>query len=193
MTRWTSVRVTAKRRPITETEAGHDVTTVTVAADFDQDGLPDEWELANGLDPDSDGDGIFDGTELSVTSANPDTDLSRGAFQADADPSTRTDPLNRNTDGDALDDGLEDANHNGAIDPGETDPATPATFCSTDTDCGSDTVCQASICAPKPLDRPEVTGCGCASGGSSDFDALALAVLALGLAATIPRRRRGPC
>ena len=33
-----------------------------------------------------------------------------------------SDPRNNNTDGDPFDDGVEDSNFNGIVDPGETDP-----------------------------------------------------------------------
>ena len=50
----------------------------------------------------------------------PDTDT--GVFQPDLDPTTTTNPLNNDTDGDLLLDGQEDLNYNGRIDSGETDP-----------------------------------------------------------------------
>ncbi len=77
--------------------------------DTDNDDLPDGLETsASGpgtspVNPDTDGDGILDGVELSHTP-------------------TPTDPLNPDTDGDGRGDGDEDANHNGRVDPGETDP-----------------------------------------------------------------------
>ena len=37
------------------------------------------------------------------------------------DPPQATDPRNNNTDGDQFDDGEEDLNGNGVVDPGETD------------------------------------------------------------------------
>jgi len=102
-------------------------------ADTDDDGILDGVEDANhnGLvdtnetDPcniDTDGDGIQDGTELGYTLADigPDTDTS--VFQPDLDPTTTTDPLDPDTDGDGISDGEEDTNHNGRVDPGETDP-----------------------------------------------------------------------
>ncbi len=52
--------------------------------------------------PDTDGDGLPD--EVERRGSNP------------------TDPSNPDTDGDGLQDGTEDANRNGAVDPGETDP-----------------------------------------------------------------------
>ncbi len=101
--------------------------------DSDDDGLADGAEpgattdtdgdgLINALDVDSDGDGIFDGTEVGLTSPHPDTDLSVGAFVADADPSTTTDPTRADSDGGGVDDGAEDPNHDGAISAGDTDP-----------------------------------------------------------------------
>ncbi len=70
----------------------------------DQDGVvdPGETDLNN---PDSDFDGLQDGTEsgLTETDVGPDTDL--GFFQEDLDPSTTTDPLDDDTDNDGLLDG----------------------------------------------------------------------------------------
>lgn len=62
---------------------------INAAADEDSDGLLDSRELAEGTDPknpDTDGDGLFDGEEVA-------------AFG--------TDPLNRDTDGDGFLDGVE--------------------------------------------------------------------------------------
>ncbi|MBN1944368.1 MAG: hypothetical protein JW797_01775 [Bradymonadales bacterium] len=108
-------------------------------ADSDDDGVPDGLEpnyrddgdgdgLINALDPDSDNDSLFDGTEMGLTAADlgPDTDLSRGAFVADTDPTTTTSPLHPDTDLGGVFDGSEDFNLNGAIDEGETDPTDPA-------------------------------------------------------------------
>jgi YD repeat-containing protein len=104
-------------------------------ADTDDDGIPDGDEDANHngqvdpgetdpCNPDTDGDGIQDGTEIGLTldDIGPDTDTS--VFQPDLDPRTTTDPLNEDTDGDGILDGEEDANQNGRVDAGETDPAT---------------------------------------------------------------------
>ena len=121
-------------------------------ADTDNDGVSDGAELV-GLDgilgtgdetdplvTDTDGDGLSDGLELGVTSpvaggitdgvSFAGTDLA--SFVADADPTTRTNPLNPDSDGDGLSDGLEDANGDGAAlftlgstgtpGSGETDP-----------------------------------------------------------------------
>jgi|GEM_PF-1801206 len=63
-------------------------------------------EINVGEPQDSDGDGLSDSIENSWC----------------------TDPLDADTDDDGILDGVEDANHNGVLDPGETDP------CNTDTD-----------------------------------------------------------
>jgi len=109
-------------------------------ADSDDDGTPDGEEDANHngvvdedeTDPcnaDTDGDGIQDGTELRVTEPVGDPDgegpllgTGTGAFIPDADPRTTTDPLDADSDDDSAWDGAEDANHNGRVDAGETDP-----------------------------------------------------------------------
>jgi hypothetical protein len=102
-------------------------------ADTDDDGITDGQEDLNhnGLvdigetDPrkiDSDGDGIQDGTELGITLEQIGTGTNTAVFQPDLDPSTTTNPLDSDTDDDGLLDGQEDANHNGRVDPGESDP-----------------------------------------------------------------------
>ena len=110
-------------------------------ADSDDDGLLDGLEDANrnGIvdadetDPcnaDSDGDGIQDGTEMGVTEPVADPDGSgpllgtnTSIFIADADPETTTDPRSSDSDGDSINDGNEDTDHNGMVDVGETDAA----------------------------------------------------------------------
>ncbi|MBL8919294.1 MAG: tandem-95 repeat protein [Myxococcaceae bacterium] len=87
-------------------------------ADTDGDGRIDAF------DPDSDNDGILDGTEAGVTNQTLkplETDVSKGNFVPDADPSTTTNPKRTDSDGDTLPDGVEDANRNGRDDEGETD------------------------------------------------------------------------
>jgi beta-lactam-binding protein with PASTA domain len=120
--------------------------------DDDNDGMPDDWEIQHGLDPldpsdaaqdkdgdglsslseytagtdpvtpDTDGDGIQDGTEMGLTLSDigPGTDTS--FFQPDLDPATRTNPTDPDTDGDGWNDGVEDLNRNGRVDAGESDP-----------------------------------------------------------------------
>ena len=101
------------------------------AEDLDKDGNLDEGET-DPCDIDSDGDGIQDGTEMGVTDPVADPDGSgplKGTnteiFQPDLDPSTTTDPLLEDSDNDGLLDGEEDTNHNGQVDPGESDPNRP--------------------------------------------------------------------
>ena len=79
--------------------------------DTDGDGLNDSYEafvlLTDPTAVDTDGDGIWDGVEVNGSYGN---------------PPQATDPRNNNTDGDQFDDGEEDVNGNGIVDPGETDP-----------------------------------------------------------------------
>jgi hypothetical protein len=113
-------------------------------ADTDDDGVPDGQEgcsnleacpdpawsadsdgdgLMNALDADADNDGLYDGTELGLGCAGQGTDAARGFCVPDADEGkTKTNPLNRDTDGGGASDGSEDANLNGLIDSGETYP-----------------------------------------------------------------------
>ena len=102
-------------------------------ADTDDDGVPDGFEpnpgadsdgdgIINALDPDSDNDFLFDGTEMGFDCNGIGTDLAAGHCIPDADMgATITDPLDPDTDGGGLLDGVEDANHNGVLDPFETD------------------------------------------------------------------------
>ncbi|SDE10911.1 Outer membrane protein OmpA [Myxococcus virescens] len=76
----------------------------SVAVDTDGDGLTDAEEVVLGTDPenaDTDGDGLPDGIEVNTAG---------------------TDPLDDDSDDDGILDGNEDANHNGIVDEGETDP-----------------------------------------------------------------------
>lgn len=88
--------------------------------DSDNDGLSNIIETGgdgvynNGLDthplnPDTDGDGIKDGTE---------DKNKNGHF----DVATETNPLKKDTDADGIDDGVEDSNRNGVVNVGESDP-----------------------------------------------------------------------
>lgn len=105
--------------------------------DSDDDGLGDAVEDANRngkldmgetdpCNPDSDGDGILDGTESGITMGlsgeSNGIEGTGAAFIADLDPATTTDPLNPDTDNDGVSDGDEDLNRNGRVDPGETNP-----------------------------------------------------------------------
>lgn len=89
--------------------------------DLNHNGIVDLGET-NPCNIDTDGDGIQDGTELGYTFADIGSDTNTGIFQPDLDPASTTNPLDADTDGDGLNDGQEDLNHNGGVDPGETDP-----------------------------------------------------------------------
>ncbi len=114
----------------TETAAGSD----PFDADSDDDGVIDGQEpswnldsdgdgLINALDPDSDNDGLFDGTELGKDCSNPATDTTKDRCIPDGDGgATTTSPLNPDTDGGGVNDGSEDADRDGVVDPGEIDP-----------------------------------------------------------------------
>jgi uncharacterized repeat protein (TIGR01451 family) len=102
--------------------------------DTDDDGLTDfqelrgtgplaAWGTTNALNRDSDGDGILDGTEVGLTHGTHYTNPA--VFVADLDPTTKTNPKAFDTDGDGLSDGQEDANRNGRVDAGESDPNNP--------------------------------------------------------------------
>ncbi len=104
-----------------------------VDADSDDDGLTDGAEvdfaqdtdgdgLRNFADVDSDDDGLNDGLEAGVTVPSAGTDTSAGAFVADSDPGTTTDPVDADSDGGGAPDGAEDRDADGAVDAGETDP-----------------------------------------------------------------------
>ena len=115
--------------------------TDPLKADSDGDGLTDGEEDANHngkVDPgesdpnmiDTDGDGLTDKQEAELGTDPTSTDTDKDGLpdavevgkKGDADPSTKTDPLKADSDGDGLTDGEEDANHNGKVDPGESDP-----------------------------------------------------------------------
>ncbi len=110
-------------------------------ADTDDDGISDGEERALGqdgyitdpLNPDTDGDGLLDGVETSATPVAGGTTPggvsysgTDPAFTRDADPTTQTDPTEPDTDQGSVADGLEDINHNGAVDPGERNPLDPS-------------------------------------------------------------------
>lgn len=111
--------------------------------DSDGDGILDPLEI------DSDGDGIIDGVELSVVTAPSDTSTA-GPFMPDADRDTFTNPTVADTDQDTLLDGVEDANQNGRLDPGESDPNNPADpprACTPNgNECPPTTVCENGTC-----------------------------------------------
>jgi hypothetical protein len=111
-------------------------------ADTDGDGIPDNQEDANnncqldagetdGTKADTDGDGINDGIEIGA-GGNPNNADGDGDGIPDGIEDTNhngqvdpgeTDPNNADSDGDGLSDGDEDANQNGTVDVGESDPS----------------------------------------------------------------------
>ncbi len=105
-------------------------------ADSDDDGAPDAEVnaevdtdgdgLINALDPDSDDDGLFDGTELGLGCEGPGTAPAMGHCIPDGDAGlTMTDMAKADTDEGGALDGEEDADHDGVVDAGETDPNDP--------------------------------------------------------------------
>lgn len=89
--------------------------------DSDDDGLTDGLELGYQLidiTEDPDGPGPLLGTDVTATCA----DTGGLAFVEDADSFTTTDPTLPDSDGDGCDDGDEDADRDGAVGVGETDP-----------------------------------------------------------------------
>lgn len=87
--------------------------------DFDHDGVRDVGELDANL-VDSDFDGIPDGVELGMElprSTHHAATLHFAAFVGDAEPGTTTNPFQRDTDGDGIDDGDEDLDRDGAFEP----------------------------------------------------------------------------
>lgn len=99
--------------------------------DTDLDGVLDDTET-DPCNADTDEDGLADGLERGLTAGVPDPDgegpltgTAPEAFMPDSDPASMSDPRLADTDGDGHADGVEDANRNGALDPGESDPTDP--------------------------------------------------------------------
>jgi hypothetical protein len=86
-----------------------------LAADTDRDGMPDAYELANGLDPltddrdgDRDGDTLSNFREFSETGTAPDRrDTDSDGLDDNEELAIGTDPLNPDTDGDGILDGAD--------------------------------------------------------------------------------------
>ena len=92
------------------------------SCDYDMDGT------INDLDLDDDNDGVKDINDVdpfnpySDSDADGIKDIVETGFDGRYNPREDTHPLEQDTDGDGLKDGEEDANQNGILDAGETDP-----------------------------------------------------------------------
>jgi len=141
-----------------------DAASVRCAAglDSDGDGLANDAECAAGTDPfnaDSDMDGVSDGAESRYPRACVAADRARQrrppvACTADAgcaagERCLGLDPRRADSDGDGVEDGAEDPDANGTVDParGETDPR----LFDTDGDGRSDGMSGLAICRPDGL------------------------------------------
>ncbi|HEV7735443.1 MAG TPA: hypothetical protein VGR62_24935 [Candidatus Binatia bacterium] len=148
--------------------------------DSNNDGVVDAGET-DPTDQDSDNDGLPDGLERGLTAPQRPADFG-GTFVADADPATTTDGANPDTDGDGLLDGDEDADHNGRVDAGETDPNVPdgtttttssttsttvAGGCSSATECNDDDPCTDDSCPADACVFTQKTG---AEGAQCELD-----------------------
>jgi clumping factor A len=106
-------------------------------ADTDNDGVRDGDEAnaaddadgdgkINILDPDSDDDMLWDGTEIGSQCNDPATDRSKNTCTPDGDMGkTTTSMVNPDTDRGGVPDGTEDTDRDGVIDPGERNPNDP--------------------------------------------------------------------
>lgn len=101
--------------------------SVVTSGDADGDGIPDDLEIASGLDPanpvdaleDADGDGLTNRQELidyGTAIRNPDTD-GDGLRDGDEVDRYHTNPLLFDTDGDGISDGLEIQSGSDPLDP----------------------------------------------------------------------------
>lgn len=161
--------------------------------DLDKDGTLDATET----DPrasDTDLDGLTDGLEKGLaTPQGQDTDTTK--FVADIDPASMTDPRSVDTDMGGVPDGTEDANKNGKVDRGETNPLRGTDDNGVDTD--GDGVADTSDNCPGDAnanqadenrngvgDACEAAGCGCTTDTGAWWAPLAFAVWAA------TRRRR---
>jgi murein DD-endopeptidase MepM/ murein hydrolase activator NlpD len=98
---------------------GNGSAQIPAGPDADGDGLPDDWEVAHGTDPnvaDSDHDGLTDGFETrhgsDATQVDADHD---GLSDAEELLELHSDPTKADTDSDGMDDGLEVATGRDAL------------------------------------------------------------------------------
>ncbi|MBT9557017.1 MAG: OmpA family protein [Myxococcales bacterium] len=122
--------------PATDTDPLDADTDDDMLSDGDEEngtGSLDAFGPTDPMEPDTDGDGLGDGLEAGVDEPIP-AGLSSGGIPyrgtdgevtPDDDPSTTTDPTKVDTDDDGTPDGVEDADGNGAVDEGESDPNEP--------------------------------------------------------------------
>ena len=173
--------------------------------------------MINPLDPDSDNDGLHDGTESGVTTPHADTDVAAGDFVPDADPTTTTSPLDPDTDDGGVPDGTEDSDHDGMLDPGERDPNDRSDDIPVDLDQDGDGILDGGDNCPTDANADQgdldqdgdgdacdddddgdgfvdgfgVSGGGCSTGRGGGAGALALTLGALGVMLGRRRRRGG--
>jgi len=148
--------------------------------DTDGDGLTNDYEITNGLDPanpDTDGDGLKDGDEINIYHTSPlapDSD-NDGLSEGDEVLNYKTNPLAPDTDGDLLTDGDEinrktdplnpDTDQDGLNDGAEAGIGTDPTKPDTDNDGLLDS--QENQTCPNAL-NPDTDGDGITDGRDTD-------------------------
>ncbi|MFD1512717.1 helix-turn-helix transcriptional regulator [Halomarina rubra] len=110
-----TLTVVARNNSGTVDSVTRTVRVLAPGGDVDEDGLSNQAEAQRGtnmVSPDTDGDGLTDGSEVNVhgsNATNPDTDgdgLNDGD-EVSTENSPQTDPTNPDTDGDGIEDGRE--------------------------------------------------------------------------------------
>jgi uncharacterized repeat protein (TIGR01451 family) len=108
-------RGTASVSALNEGVQGTIIINVVIPNDADGDGIPDDWEIANGLNPhdpsdagqDLDGDGLTNLQEYQLGTNPRLADTDGDGVSDGAEVLRGTNPLNADTDGDGLSDGEE--------------------------------------------------------------------------------------